>query len=181
MRFSSIFLFVSTAMGAALESPRSSSSISSSSCLTSCPRALAENSKTVAALVHNYAQVVGNYSDALASSFLADGFTDVSDSINALAGLPLGNTTFLSKQAFMASQETEPKIPLVVTGIYAVTHDTVVIRYTQTFGAADLPVAGISILEFVCEDGQWKLETIRTEFNSLVYFENIGGSCSNTS
>jgi hypothetical protein len=115
----------------------------------------------------------------LASSFLAEGFTDVSDSINALAGLPLGNVTFSSKQAFMASQESQPKIPLVVTGTHAVTHDTVVIRYTQTFGAANLPVAGISILEFVCgEGGQWKLETIWTEFNSLVYFKDIGGSCS---
>ncbi|ROV93834.1 hypothetical protein VMCG_08772 [Cytospora schulzeri] len=174
MRFYLPLLFIPTALGAALETRPGSSS----SRLTSCSKALPESPKTVAALVNNYAEVVGNYSDALASSFLAEGFTDVSSSINAIAGLPLENATFPSKQAFMASQETQPKIPLVVTGTYAVTQDTVVIRYTQTFGAANLPVAGISILEFVCEDGQWKLKTIWTEFNSLVYFGDIGGSCS---
>lgn len=174
MRFSFALLFASTALGAA-SGPRSGAPRNR---LTSCSKYLPESPKTVAALVNDYAQVVGNYSDALASFFLADSFTDVSDSINTLASLPLGDVTFSSKQAFMASQATQPKIPLVVTGTYAVTHNTVVIRYTQTFGAANLPVAGISILEFVCEGGLWKLKTIWTEFNSLVYFEDIGGSCS---
>ncbi|KUI64233.1 hypothetical protein VM1G_11011 [Cytospora mali] len=174
MRFSIILVFISTTLGAV---PKSRRGFPSSN-LTSCFRALPENPKTVGALVHNYAQVIGNYSDALASSYLANGFTDVSSSINALAGLPLENATFTSKQSFMDSQETQPKIPLVVTGTYAVTNDTVVIRYTQTFGTAALPVAGISILKFVCEGGHWKLKTIWTEFNSLVYFEDIGGSCS---
>lgn len=168
-------LSFTTALGA-VTAPGPGSSTASP---PACPRALPQDPQTVATLVDKYSQVVGNYSDALASSFLAEGFTDVSDSINALAGLPLGNVTFPSKQAFMASQESQPKIPLVVTGTHAVTHDTVVIRYTQTFGAANLPVAGISILEFVCgEGGQWKLKTIWTEFNSLVYFQDIGGSCS---
>lgn len=172
MRFSSVLAFASAVLGAWLDPQQDSSGGK----VTSCSRALIRYPKTVATLVDNYAQVVGNYSDALADSFLAADFTDVSDSINVLAGLPLGSTTFPSKQAFMASQETEPKIPLVVTGTYAVTHNTVGVRYTQTFGVADLPVAGISILEFVCEDGQWKLKTIFTEFNSLVYSKDIGAS-----
>ena len=175
MRFSPVFLFVSTTLASSLGYGRASQT---SGGLLSCSNALEHNPKTVAALVDSYAQVVGNYSEALAQSYLFKDFKDTSDSINALAGIPLGSVTFPSKQAFMASQATQPKIPVVVTGTYAVTCDTVVIRYTQTFGAGKV-VAGIAILTFTCnqDDRQWKLKEINTEFNSLVYFQNIGGSC----
>lgn len=175
MRFTSVFLLASTAIASSLGYGRSPPSSGS---LLSCSKALEQNPKTVAALVDNYAQVVGNYSEALAQYFLYDDFKDTSGSINALAGMPLESVTFPSKQAFMASQATQPKIPVVVAGIYAVTRDTVVLRYTQTFGAGKV-VAGIAILNFACgqADRQWKLKEINTEFNSLVYFQNIGGSC----
>lgn len=175
MRFTSVFLFFSTTFASSLGSGRSPPSYGG---LLSCSRALENSPNTVAALVDNYAQVVGNYTEALAQSFLSDTFKDTSDSINVLAGIPLGSVTFPSKQAFMASQATQPKIPVVPTGTYAVTRDTVVIRYTQTFGAGN-PVAGIAILGFTCgqDDRQWKLKEINTEFNSLTYFQNIGGSC----
>lgn len=116
MHFLYTLLSVSTAMGA-IPRPRPDDP---STRLTSCSRHLPESTKTVAALVDNYAQVVGNYSDALAKAFLADDFTDMSDSINVLASQPLGDFTFPSKQAFMSSQAAQPKIPLVVTGTYAV-------------------------------------------------------------
>lgn len=151
---------------------------SSSSSLTSCSRALESSPKTVDLLIEDYAQLIGNYSDALAKAFLADNFTDTSASINYLAGNDLDAVTFPSKAAFMASQETQPQIPLVVTTINAVTHDTIVLRWTQAFGEAALPVAGISILKFVCQGHQWKLTQVYTEFNSAVYVEDIGGSCS---
>lgn len=175
MQLTLIFLFAFTTCAWSLGHGRSPAS---SGGLLSCSKALEQNPKTVAALVDNYAQVVGNYSEALAQSFLFADFKDTSDSINVLAGIPLGSTTFPSKQAFMASQATQPKIPVVVNGTYAVTRDTVVIRYTQTFGAGSV-VAGIAILGFACDqsDRQWKLKEINTEFNSLVYFKNIGGSC----
>lgn len=175
MRFTPVFLFIAAAFASSFGRGRSPPSSGS---LLSCSKALEHNPRTVAALVDNYAQVVGNYSEGVAQSFLFEDFEDTSDSINALAGIPLGSVTFASKQAFMASQATQPKIPVVVTGTYAVTRDTVVIRYTQTFGAGQV-VAGIAILGFVCgqDDRQWKLREINTEFNSLVYFQNIGGSC----
>ncbi|KAJ4403854.1 hypothetical protein N0V82_010588 [Gnomoniopsis sp. IMI 355080] len=136
------------------------------------------NNVTVNTLVNDYAQLIGNYTPALGQRFLSNSsFTDTSDSINALANLPLGSTTFPSKAAFLANQATQPKVPLVVKSINAVTCDTVVLRWTQTFGEASLPIAGISILGFVCEGGQWKLQTLYTEFNSLVYIEDAGGSC----
>lgn len=65
---------------------------------------LNQNIDTVALLVAEYAQLIGNYTDALGESYLADDFTDTSGSINSLAGLPLGNVTFPSKAAFMANQ-----------------------------------------------------------------------------
>jgi hypothetical protein len=175
MRFSSVFLFIFTTYASSLGHGRSSPLPGG---LLSCSKALEHNPKTVAALVDSYAQVVGNYSEALAQSFLFEDFKDISDSINVLAGIPLGSVTFPSKQAFMASQETQLKIPVLVTGTYAVTRDTVVIRYTQTFGAGKA-VAGVAILAFTChqDDRQWKLKEINTEFNSLVYFQNVGGSC----
>lgn len=146
--------------------------------LYSCRNPLdSPNSPTVQALVNDYAQLIGNFTEALGDAFVADsGFTDTSASINALAGLPLTAVTFDSKAAFIANQETQPAIPLVVSDIAAVSCNTVVIRWTQTFGANPQPVSGISILEFVCEAGRWKLQTLYTEFNSLVYFENIGGT-----
>lgn len=151
---------------------------SSSNSLSSCLHPLETSPKTVALLVDNYAQLIGNYSDALANAYLADNFSDTSASINALAGIDLSAVTFPSKAAFMASQETQPKIPLVVSTINAVTRDTIVLRWTQTFGEANEPVAGISVLTFVCQGGKWKLSKLYAEFNSLVYFEDIGGSCS---
>lgn len=74
-------------------------------------------------------------------------------------------------------KETQAKIPLNVVGVPAVTCDTAVVRWTQTFGEADLEVSGISILIFECDDDAWKLKTLYTEFNSLAYFYDIGGSC----
>lgn len=143
-----------------------------------CSRALEHNPNTVDLLVGAYAQLIGNYSDDLGESFLADNFTDTSASINFLAGNDLSAVTFPSKAAFMVSQESQPKIPLVPSSINAVTHDTIVIRWTQTFGQANEPVAGISILSFACQDHVWKLAKLYTEFNSAVYVEDIGGSCS---
>ncbi|KAI3398118.1 hypothetical protein diail_9871 [Diaporthe ilicicola] len=179
MRFSRVLLLIPTALASV---PGYAGTSSSSGGLLSCSKALEFNNDTVAALVNGYAQVVGNYSEALAQSFLYKDFKDTSESINVLAGIPLNATTFPSKQAFMASQATQPKIPVVAAGTYAVTHDTVVIRYTQTFGAGQV-VAGIAILGFICDQGdrQWKLKEINTEFNSLVYFKDIGGSCTNPS
>lgn len=65
---------------------------------------LQNNQELVAQLVVDYANLIGDYSDALGESYLADDFTDTSGSINALAGLPLDSVTFPSKAAFMANQ-----------------------------------------------------------------------------
>lgn len=175
MRSFTLALLASTALGATF--PRGGGGGEPQH--PSCP-ALEKGAPIVSALVDDYAQLIGNYSADLGERFLADeGFTDTSDSINALAGIPLGSTTFANKTAFLQNQESQPKIPFVVTSVNAVTSDTIVLRWTQTFGNPALPAAGISILGFECaDDGCWKLKTVYTEFNSLIYFEDTGGKCS---
>ncbi|KAK8135015.1 hypothetical protein PG984_007027 [Apiospora sp. TS-2023a] len=166
MRFITSFLFATVASGACA-SPYPQAGGGYGKCLN--PHAVDEITK-------NYAKVIGDYSPALADRFLADGFTDTSDSINVLAGNALGSVTFPNKEAFKAGQSQLPKIPLVVKSVSAVTCDTIVLRWTQTFGNPAKPVQGISILVNVFEKGAWKLETLYTEFNSLTYFVNTGGS-----
>lgn len=63
-----------------------------------------------------------------------------------------------------------------MVGVPAVTCDTVIVRWTQQFGQTDLVVSGISILIFECNGGGWQLKTLFTEFNSLSYFLNVGGT-----
>ncbi|PSR79701.1 hypothetical protein BD289DRAFT_348892, partial [Coniella lustricola] len=130
-------------------------------------------------LAQAYAQVIGNYTDEFAQAFIADDFTDTSDSINVLAGIPIGSVTFSSKQAFMAAQAALPAVPLQITSARALVadedcdEDALAVIWEQTFAT---PVRGISILGFECQENWWKLKSINTEFNSVTYAENIGGS-----
>lgn len=88
--------------------------VSSGLCLVLEPRdgaecpSLENDQSAVDFIVNDYASLIGDYSDALGNSFLADDFTDTSGSINALAGLPLDSVTFPSKAAFQANQVCFP-------------------------------------------------------------------------
>lgn len=159
MRFIVSFLFTTVVSGACA-SPYPQAGGGYGKCLD---RRAVNETKT------NYAEVIGNYTPELADRFLSDAFQDTSDSINVLAGNPLGSVTFPNKAAFKAGQSQLPKIPLVVKSVDAVTCDTIVLRWTQTFGnpAKPEPVQGISILVTAFEKGAWKLKTLYTEFNSL--------------
>lgn len=108
MRFLSLALLPAV-LGAALERRGESGHCAAGNPLSCAARfngtpALRPNTKTVAALVEGYAQLIGNYTTALGQSYLAEGFTDTSGSINSLAGIPLTDVTFASKEAFMANQ-----------------------------------------------------------------------------
>lgn len=100
MRFLALASFIVPAVLGLAPQARASST---SSC-SGRRSALNQNVDTVALLVAEYAQLIGNYTDALGESYLADDFTDTSGSINSLAGLPLDSVTFPSKAAFMANQ-----------------------------------------------------------------------------
>ncbi|KAH9883464.1 hypothetical protein F4778DRAFT_662572 [Xylariomycetidae sp. FL2044] len=134
----------------------------------------ARDSQNIAA---SYADLIGNFTAEKAAVLLTDDFTDTSDSINILSNKPLGSVTFPSKQDFIDEQSQLPAIPLAVTAVDAFTCDTVVLRWTQTFGNTPRPVAGITVLVVKKVDDAWKFQTIFTEFNSIVYLENLGGNC----
>ncbi|KAK8093506.1 hypothetical protein PG997_000191 [Apiospora hydei] len=160
MRFFPL-IFLTTVISGACAAPHPESGEShGGKCLTQ---------PAVKEITDNYAQVIGNYTEALADKFIADDFTDT--------------VTFPSKAAFKAGQSQLPKIPLVVKSVNAVTCDTIVLRWTQTFGNPAQPAQGISILVNAFESNKgekekgWKLKTLYTEFNSLTYFTNTGGSC----
>lgn len=64
-----------------------------------------------------------------------------------------------------------------MVSVPSVTCNTVTVRWTQQFGVANQLVSGISVLIFECnDDGDWQLQTLFAEFNSLSYFLNIGGT-----
>ena len=67
-------------------------------------------------LVDAYVRMLSKWNDTDAK-FLADSFRDTSDSINILAGVPLGSPTFPTKQAFIDHQHTQvrPNLPNLLT------------------------------------------------------------------
>ncbi|KAI3317567.1 hypothetical protein HD806DRAFT_526930 [Xylariaceae sp. AK1471] len=128
-------------------------------------------------LAARYADLIGAFTASKAQVLLTSDFTETSDSINALSGKPLGSVTFPSKQDFINEQLQQPSIPLKITSVDAVTCDTVALRWTQTFGTPAKSVAGITVLVARMENDDWRLKTIYTEFNSMVYVQDIGGAC----
>lgn len=127
-------------------------------------------------IADTYRRLVSNYSDALAAQYLADDFTERSDSINTLAQLPLSSATFASKQAFMDAQESQAPFPMAISSIDAVDCTVIALRWTATFGAADLPARGITILTTTDAAGYWQISAVVTEFNSLIWLKDMGGS-----
>ena len=61
-------------------------------------------------LVNAYVRMLSKWNDTDAK-YLADSFRDSSDSINILAGIPLGSPTFPTKQAFIDHQHTQVRPP----------------------------------------------------------------------
>jgi len=129
-------------------------------------------------LVNAFASLLTDFKVSVANKTLADDFTDTSDSINWLAGIPLGSVTFPSKAAFIAGQGAEPSIGFEVLSIDAVTCDVIAYRWVASVASMEFPVKGISIIDAIHCSGQWQVESVFTEFNSAAWVADIGGSCS---
>jgi hypothetical protein len=128
-------------------------------------------------LASQFADLVGNYTPAKADAFLLADYTDYSDGINSLMGKTLGSVTFDGREAFKAGQEGHAGTPMVVSDVVATTCDTVVWTWTATFGEAAKSVRGINVVRFVLgDDGNWWVERVDMEMNSLAYLEDLGGS-----
>jgi len=126
-----------------------------------------------------------NFDLATAQNLLYPGLQDFSDSINYIAGIPLGSVTFGSAQAYEAGQGAQPPIGLTVLGTDAITCDGVIaLRWVAAVGSQQLPAQGITILkaiqvgnEDVLGPNGWQLKEIHTEFNSAAWIVDLGGSC----
>ncbi|KAK4096170.1 hypothetical protein N658DRAFT_436669, partial [Parathielavia hyrcaniae] len=128
-------------------------------------------------LVAAYVRIISGWNDTDAK-YLADSFRDTSDSINILAGYPLGKPTFPTKKAFIDHQHDQPdNLPLVVTHKSPYDCDEITLVWTATFGAApQKPVRGITVLGAAKARGHWQIKSVDVEFNNLAYLENVGGS-----
>jgi len=129
-------------------------------------------------LIAAYTRMINKWDDADAK-YLAEDFKDTSDSINQLAGLPLGSVIFPSKQAFIDHQHVAPdNLPLVVTRIGPFNCDTASFIWSATFGAPgnQKPVRGITILGATKQAGFFQIKSIDVEFNNIAFLLNIGGS-----
>ncbi|KAK4442370.1 hypothetical protein QBC34DRAFT_363918 [Podospora aff. communis PSN243] len=127
-------------------------------------------------LIDVYAKVIEQFDRDLLKKYLSDDFFDTSDSINTFIHKPLGGPTFATKAIFIEKQEVGAHFPIEILSVDAVTCDTVALQWKSTFGAANLPSKGITIMKMGFEDAIWKIRSIEVEFNALTWLLNMGGS-----
>ena len=129
-------------------------------------------------MVNGFASLLTAFDVNVANALLASDFTDTSDSINFLAGYPLGSTTFPSKAAFIAGQGSQPAIGFSVLKIDAVTCDTIAFRWAATLGP-QTPIKGINILNtsYNTTSATQQIKAVYSEFNSGLWSAQVGGQC----
>lgn len=127
-------------------------------------------------IVDLYVRLIANYKDEDCEKYCADNFVDRSDSINTFIFRPLGEPTFATKKIFMEAQGSNPPFPVVVDGIDAVGCKNIGLRWHATFGAANLPSKGITLIGTTKEKGYWQINSLDLEFNSLIWLLNMGGN-----
>ncbi|KAF0319654.1 hypothetical protein GQ607_013134 [Colletotrichum asianum] len=131
-------------------------------------------------LATDFQALIRNYSAAAADRLLAPEVVARCDGMNLLAGKPLGALTYCDRDELKAALERQSgrPTPVTVRTVDVVTCDTIVLKWTAAFGEARLPVRGIQILtvEKAGPMRGWAIKTIDTEFNSLAYLVNLGGT-----
>lgn len=147
---------------------------------TPTPSALCLDSTSAAFLTNGYGSLLTAYSNATANAILSTSFTDTSDSINWLAGIPLGGFTFSSLSAFIAGQGTQPPIGFSVTEImFSCTE--VAFRWVATVGLKKWPVKGINMFTATNLNNTaagWQIQNMYSEFNVGAWEIDIGRTCS---
>jgi len=128
------------------------------------------------ATVEIYRKLISEYTDEVCAKYCADEFVDRSDSINTFIFRPLGEPTFATKKIFMEAQATNPAFPVVIDSIDAVDCESIALRWHSTFGAAQKPSRGITIIGTTKRLGYPQITSLDVEFNSLVWLLNMGGS-----
>lgn len=155
-------------------------SATSTSSSVASPSALCLTNATASYLTNGYGQLLSAYTNATAISLLAADFTDTSDSINWLAGIPLGGPTFASKGAFIGGQGTQPPIGFTVQSImFSCTQ--VAFRWTATVGLKKFPAKGINMFTASNLNNSaagWQIQTMYSEFDVGAWEVDIGRTCS---
>ena len=134
---------------------------------------------TANTLINGFASLLTNYSNATANSLLASDFSDTSDSINQLAGYPIGGPTFANKTAFMQGQGSQPAIGFTVLNVDAINCTNVAFRWSAVVGEKLFPIKGVNSFVASNLNGStqgWQIKTMYSEFNSLGWFLNVGGT-----
>ncbi|KAK4116202.1 hypothetical protein N656DRAFT_774405 [Canariomyces notabilis] len=127
-------------------------------------------------IVDIYVRLIANYKEEDCIKYCAEDFVDRSDSINTFTFKPLGGPTFATKQIFMEAQAVNMAFPVVLDSIDAVDCESIALRWHATFGAANLPSRGITIIGTTKREGYWQIKSIDVEFNSLIWLLNMGGN-----
>ncbi|GAB1310158.1 hypothetical protein MFIFM68171_00368 [Madurella fahalii] len=127
-------------------------------------------------IVDIYVRLISNYKEEDCVKYCAEDFVDRSDSINTFIFRPLGEPTFASKEIFMEAQLSNPPFPVAVDSIDAVDCEAIALRWHATFGAANLPSRGITIIGTTKREGWWQIKSLDLEFNSLIWLLNMGGN-----
>ncbi|KAK4214623.1 hypothetical protein QBC37DRAFT_461259 [Rhypophila decipiens] len=127
-----------------------------------------------------YLRMIGGWNDADAKYLSDSGFKDMSDSINILAGVPLGTVIFPTKQAFIDHQHVAPdNLPLTVT-FATFNCEYISLIWTAKPGPPSpdqLIVRGITILGATKSNAKfWQIKSIDMEMNSIAFLKDIGGS-----
>jgi len=127
-------------------------------------------------IIDVYRKIIGDFDRELLQKYLSDAFFDTSDSINTFIHKPLGGPTFPTKAVFIEKQEVGAHFAIDILSVDAITCDTVALQWKSTFGEANLPSKGLTIMKMGFEDAIWKIRSIEVEFNALTWLLNMGGS-----
>ncbi|KAK5953646.1 hypothetical protein OHC33_005590 [Knufia fluminis] len=135
------------------------------------------NDATVNTLIDGYTYLLrypqGQDFNSTANALLSDSFFVSSDSINTLAGIPLGVNAYPSKQAFIAGQAQTPAIPQLATLGYFYDCDQIAWRWNgSSIGSNKYEVKGIITMDVDVTTS--KINAVYSEFNSGAWLADIG-------
>lgn len=110
--------------------------------------------------------------NATANALLSNDFTDTSDSIDQLAGIPQGSVTFASKAAFIAGSGSQPPLYLSTLDQFN-SCNKISWRWISDSGTGDNKerVKGIDNF-YISQNGQ--IESTYAEFNSGAWLADLG-------
>ncbi|KPI39672.1 uncharacterized protein AB675_3500 [Cyphellophora attinorum] len=113
----------------------------------------------------------------IAQALLAEGYVEESDSINYLAGYPLGSQSFTGKEAYISDLSTAPPIPSFETLEILHTCNQIIWRWNIPHLALDkYPVKGIQVL-YVNDPKSGQVNKAVLEFSSIAWGGDIGWVC----